>query len=126
MFALGEGGQRVAEQANRFPNEAELPFLVWLSALWYEAVGTGDARHYRAGPNLSQVKSVAGVRFYVSKYMGKECDGLNEWACGRWWGVRKKGNIPWGERVAVELKNPKRTDSFGVSAAASRRHAEGR
>jgi hypothetical protein len=104
VFALGADGQRIIEQDLRLPAEAHLPFAWWLSALWYEAVGTGDARHYRAGTNLSAVKSVAGVRFYVSKYMGKECDAASEWACGRWWGVRKKGNIPWGERVVVELK----------------------
>lgn len=107
VFALGEDGKRVLEQDMVLSATTELPFVMWLSALWYEAVGTGDARHYRAGTNLSAVKSVAGVRFYVSKYMGKECDGQSEWACGRWWGVRKKGNIPWGERVVVELTKAK-------------------
>lgn len=107
VFALGEDGQRVVEQDIVFPETTEFPFRMWFSALWYEAVGTGDARHYRAGTNLSAVKSVAGVRFYVSKYMGKESDGRSEWACGRWWGVRKKGNIPWGERAVVELTKAK-------------------
>lgn len=106
VFALGEDGNRIAVQDAVIPETMEFPFLLWLSALWYEAVGTGDARHFRAGTNLSQVRSVAGVRFYVSKYMGKECDGQSEWACGRWWGVRKKGNIPWGEREVIELTKP--------------------
>jgi hypothetical protein len=95
VFALGADGKRMLEEDSLLSATIQIPFVCWLSALWYEAVGTGDVRHYRAGTNLSQVKSVAGVRFYVSKYMGKECDGKSEWACGRWWGVRKKGNIPW-------------------------------
>ena len=107
VFALGEDGKRKVEEDSLVSATTRIPFVCWLSALWYEAVGTGDVRHYRAGTNLSKVKSVAGVRFYVSKYMGKECDGQSEWACGRWWGVRKKGNIPWGEREVVELTKAK-------------------
>ncbi len=102
MLHRNESGVPVAVHTLRFPTEFQWPVREWLSATWYEAVGSGDIRHWLAGTNLSEMESMGGVRFYVSKYMAKECDGRSEWAKGRWWGARRKGNIPWGRRVVLE------------------------
>lgn len=101
-FLRDEAGLPVLIHTRDWPAEARWPVHEWLSATWYEAVGSGDIRHLGAGTNISEVESLNGVRFYVSKYMAKECDGRSEWAKGRWWGARRKGNIPWGRRIIVE------------------------
>ena len=65
----------------------------WVSAEWYDVVGSGDEKHLAAGTNVERVRSWNGVNHYASKYLGKVPEGVN-WPenVGRWWGVigRKK------------------------------------
>ena len=79
-------------------------FSEWLSRAWYEAVGSGDMRHYKAGTNVEVLRERNGVRFYVSKYIAKvdqEGVSFSPYCKGRWWGVKRRNLIPWGERVVV-------------------------
>ena len=79
-------------------------FRRWCSAAWYEVVGSGDAKHFRAGTQVETVRSWRGVVSYAAKYLGKESPGFVDQetgevlATGRWWGV-------WNaDRLPVELK----------------------
>lgn len=85
----------------------------WVSANWYEIAGNGDknALLFLLGalrdskPCVSQVRSWRGVWAYASKYLGKtfEVSGwANQWT-GRFWGVGKRENIPYGEEVIIDL-----------------------
>lgn len=66
----------------------------WVPGAWFEAVGTGDEHHLRAGTRVERVNSSRGVMSYASKAMGytmsaelgKTCQamGVN---VGRWWGI---------------------------------------
>lgn len=61
----------------------------WLSRAWYEVVGSGDERHFRAGTAVEAVRSYRGAMAYVSKYLGKEqwLDEADGEGWGRWWGI---------------------------------------
>lgn len=78
-------------------------FRMWLSEAWYRVVGSGDIRHFRAGTQVSRIRSMRGVRAYAAKYMSKTIDGAGWDAPGRFWGVVGAHLIPWGEAVTVEL-----------------------
>jgi hypothetical protein len=79
---------------------------------WYEIAGQGDINHLRfhAGalpgsvPCVSQVRSFKGVWSYASKYIGKtfQVAGWGDKWTGRYWGVSKRENIPFGEVYRVE------------------------
>lgn len=59
----------------------------WLARAWYECVGSGDERHFRAGTGVQRVRSRRGVMYYASKYMSK-LDGNADGAhTGRVWAV---------------------------------------
>jgi hypothetical protein len=46
--------------------------ISWLSAAWFEVVGSGDAKHLLAGTQVARVRSWRGVLFYVGKYLAKK------------------------------------------------------
>lgn len=64
----------------------------WLSKSWYEIVGSGDEKHFRAGTRVERVRSWRGVWSYVSKYLGKIPSGQESIPenTGRFWGVYNK------------------------------------
>lgn len=67
----------------------------WLSAAWYEIVGSGDEKHKRFGSRVEQVKSWNGVNKYASKYVAKLPDEAIQFTnVGRWWGVKGRENLP--------------------------------
>jgi len=76
-------------------------FTEWLSRNWYEVVGTGELKHFKAGTNVKVLTSKREVFWYVSKYLGKV---ETELACacpGRFWGVVNPKNIPLGKREVI-------------------------
>jgi hypothetical protein len=92
-------GDRIATTVK--PLSGQDRFTEWLSRNWYDVVGTGELKHYRAGTNVKVLTSRREVFFYVSKYLGKV---ETESACshpGRFWGVVNPKNIPMGKRVVV-------------------------
>lgn len=94
-----------------------LHFLVWgvkyahlrafIPKAWFEIVGSGDRKHFRAGTRVSYVRSWRGVMSYASKYITKEEEYLATRMIGRRWGIVNKNSIPWAElfRFGITDKN---------------------
>lgn len=80
-------------------------FKRWVSRNWYDVVGTGDGKHYRAGTRVERLRSVKGAFAYASKrYMvKKEAMPAFEHKPRRFWGVIARKNLKLGKREAVEL-----------------------
>lgn len=71
----------------------------FISAAWYESVGSGDLKHLHAGTQVEDVQTWRGVMSYASKYMGKIFDmpmmaDLGWDNPGRFWGIRGRENLP--------------------------------
>ena len=66
----------------------------WLAKAWYEIVGSGDGRHYRAGTQWDRAKSWSKARSYVAKYMAKPAVPEDWCNPGRWWGIFGRANRP--------------------------------
>jgi hypothetical protein len=75
--------------------------LQWVSAAWYEVVGSNDERHLRAGTRVEMVRSYSGVRSYAAKYLGKEVQGGCWQYPGRWWGIFQRVKLPYGDFVVA-------------------------
>lgn len=79
----------------------------WVAFNWYEIAGEGDQKHlfFHLGafkgsvPCVQRVRSFNGVMAYASKYLGKtfEVSGWGDAWTGRYWGVYKRENIPFGQ-----------------------------
>lgn len=85
----------------------------WTARTWFEIAGDGDPNHFKfhAGmlkeskPCVQKVRSFRGVWSYASKYLGKTFE-VAEWGStwtGRFWGVGKRENIPFGEKRQLEV-----------------------
>lgn len=93
----------------------ELPVLaVWLPGAWYDIAGNGDKNHlaWHSGELgnqhcVQQVLSREGVMRYASKYLGKTFEVEGWQNVGRYWGVVKRSNIPFGELVVEEVTRKK-------------------
>jgi hypothetical protein len=76
----------------------------YISMMWYEAVGSGDPKHLRAGTQVQRIRSWRGVTYYVSKYMAKVEELPPGWDFpGRYWGVSYRENIPWSRVEVFEV-----------------------
>lgn len=86
----------------------------WVCSTWYEIAGNGDknALLFLLGALkdskscVSKVRSWRGVWSYASKYLGKtfEVSGWkNQWT-GRFWGVGKRSNIPFGKEIIIDVE----------------------
>jgi hypothetical protein len=90
------------------PFEGVAPFVPFA---WNEIAGRGDPYHlpFHLGllPDsklcVSKVNSFRGVWSYASKYLGKtfEVAGWNEKETGRFWGVGRRQNVPFGEPMTM-------------------------
>jgi len=58
----------------------------WLARSWFEVVGSGDGRHFRAGTSVERCRSRRGAMHYAAKYMTKEEFESEDWT-GRVWAV---------------------------------------
>lgn len=77
----------------------------WFSRNWYEVVGSGDLRHYRAGTKVEKLRSLKGAFAYAAKsYMAKKDEmPVLESKPGRFWGIIGRKNLKLGNRVMVEI-----------------------
>ena len=80
-------------------------FLRWVSRTWYDVVGSGDLRHYRAGTRVEVIESWQKVCGYAAKrYLSKkEFLPQLQNKPGRFWGVIGRANLPLGEREELDL-----------------------
>lgn len=87
-------------------------FRAWVKRAWYEAVGTGDQKHLRAGTEVSQVRTRQGIRSYASKGMGqtlsaelaKVIQTAAGQSIGRYWGIVCWSNfVNWLSGVTSKL-----------------------
>lgn len=85
---------------------------------WYEIAGGGDEKHLSWHCGLlgngnrhcvQQVQSWRGVWSYAAKYLGKtfEVSGWSGIWTGRYWGIRHRSFIPFGELVQEEVTEKK-------------------
>jgi hypothetical protein len=109
IYALDGQGQKVVACQNRIAEGGQDRFKEWLSRNWYEAVGSGDIRHFWAGTSFAALKEAGGVRYYVSKYQAKQ-DAAGCADClyvgARAWGARGAKRLPLGERVVIPCSYP--------------------
>jgi hypothetical protein len=91
-------------------------FRQWLSAAWFEIVGSDDRRHLAAGTNCEPIEAWGKIAAYASKYLGKECGFRSSQgepiAVGRYWGV-------W-QREAFQIQWRAEAVPFAVAARARR------
>jgi len=89
--------------------------MEFVPSMWYEIAGGGDILHLKwhrgelgSGNKhcVQKVKSFRGVWAYASKYLGKTFDvaGWGKKWTGRFWGVKSKENVPFGEETRVEVE----------------------
>jgi hypothetical protein len=80
-------------------------FMCWCSRNWFDVVGSGEVKHYRAGTRVERIRSAGAVFAYAAKrYLCKpeEAPKLGG-APGRFWGVIGRRALPMGKRVRVAL-----------------------
>jgi len=90
--------------------------FLWVVRNWYDIAGQGDtnALLFLLGslrdskPCVAKVRSWRGVWSYASKYLGKTFEVAqwgNTWT-GRFWGLGKKENIPFGQEITIDADLP--------------------
>jgi hypothetical protein len=105
VYANDEQGNKIVARRNEIAANGQDRFAEWYCRAWYEAVGSGDLKHYDAGTRVEKLREPKGVRFYVSKYVAKVDSELvtqSAHCVGRWWGIKGRKFIPWGERIVFE------------------------
>ena len=103
IYCLNKEGKKVLHSCEEIAEGTSDRLTEWWSRNWYEAMGSGEIKHYLAGSSFERIKTVEGVRYYTAKYMAKvEEAGLSLHCKGRWWGIVARQNIPWAERVVVK------------------------
>jgi len=79
--------------------------LEWTRRNWFDVVGSGDVKHYKAGTSVDKLHSRQGGFAYASKrYVSKkeEVEKLNL-RPGRFWGVFNRKHLPLGQRLSFRL-----------------------
>ena len=76
-------------------------FRQWCKRTWYRIVGSGDEKHVDQGAQVTIIQSVRGVQSYMSKYVAKPVEDVEQ-NVGRWWGVWHAEALPV-ELVRVAL-----------------------
>lgn len=71
----------------------------WVSLAWYEAVGSGDPKHLRAGTQVQAARSSRQVKGYASKLYAAKADDCELAEHGRAWGIFARDRLPWAEAV---------------------------
>lgn len=78
-----------------------------VTARWYDAVGSGDARHYRAGTRVERIRKADGAKRYAVKYamkMKQKTVPKNYQNVGRFWGNSKGVKPGCYGKIDVDLK----------------------
>ncbi len=117
--ALPEPLSTMARRAGRVRKECQVhwPSQDWLSARWYEIVGSGDEKHLRAGAAWEVIEKPDGAARYVAKESYKTFQkvvpvGFRN--VGRFWGV--SGGVSPDEGKMVFASKDKMAEIFGDSA----------
>lgn len=97
----------------------------WVSLAWFQAVGSADENHLRAGTNVREITSRRHMVNYVSKYIGKE--EHDDYEAGNRWGAR--GEVDMSASVEVDISESelvafKRLLRGWLKGRGSRRYAE--
>jgi hypothetical protein len=77
----------------------------WARRNWFDVVGSGEVKHYKAGTSVDKLHSRQGAFSYASKrYVSKkeEVEKLNL-KPGRFWGVFNRKYLPLGKRQSFSL-----------------------
>lgn len=82
VFGLGAGDSALAA------------WKKWIDLAWYEIVGSGDERHFRAGVTSEWVRTRGGAVSYLTKYLGKDDQTRPGDFTGRYWGCFNKDALP--------------------------------
>jgi hypothetical protein len=103
LYGHDAGGKKVLHACEEMASGSADRLPDWWSRNWYEAMGSGELKHFLAGTSFQRIETVEGVRFYTDKYLAKiEEAGESPHCKGRWWGIVARQNIPWAERVVLE------------------------
>jgi hypothetical protein len=81
-------------------------FRQWVAKTWYETVGSGDERHYKAGTSVEIPLSALGVAKYTTKMVAGELSKDRQATMegvGRWWGVVGAVDIPAAQEIIAEI-----------------------
>ncbi len=104
IYCLNESGKKVLHLREQLGFNVQDRLTEWWSRNWYEAMGSGEIKHYKSGASFQRIEKAEGVRHYTSKYMAKvEVASASPHCKGRWWGIVSRGNIPWAERVVIAV-----------------------
>jgi hypothetical protein len=75
-----------------------------VSRRWYECVGSGDYKHFKAGTEVAWPDDAGSTRGYVAKYVSKGDQAADEGInVGRYWGKINAKEIPRGEEVIESI-----------------------
>jgi len=78
----------------------------WFARNWYDVVGSGEVKHYRAGTSVQTLGSKRGAFAYAAKkYVAKSGECVWSAKPGRFWGIVGRKNLPLGRRDVLELTN---------------------
>jgi hypothetical protein len=78
----------------------------WVSRRWFEIVGSGDMKHFRAGTRVESLKSVDGVLGYLCKYISSDKDQTRPGNfTGRYWGNFNKVALPFSETETIDFES---------------------
>lgn len=80
-------------------------FQTWALEAWYEIVGSEDEKHLyeQRGVVVEYPKHVGSVRHYLANYVSKSGQELPGRFTGRYWGAAFAQDLPYGERVELQL-----------------------
>lgn len=84
----------------------------WLAGAWYDIVGSGDIKHYRAGTQFDEVRNYRHAKSYVGKYLGKDQHELLDERPGRFWGHWGKLELYQGKRIDIYISGDQVADIF--------------
>jgi len=76
---------------------------------WFECVGSGDEKHFKAGVTSEWIRSRGGAVGYLTKYLCKEDQTRPGDFTGRYWGAKGRKNLP-----TAPLRKEEKTDPEGI------------
>lgn len=87
----------------------------WLKVAWCQIVGAQGielVKHFKAGTQFDQVKSVRHAQSYIGKYLSKDEHELQDVSPGRFWGVWGPIEDYYGKVVRLVLSGPAAASVF--------------
>lgn len=83
----------------------------YVAGSWWEVCGKLSEDHRAAGTRVERLRSVGGVLYYASKYLGKEVrdvfdDREAPINVGRWWGLMGRERLPFSYCQKIDFLEP--------------------